>query len=165
MVFLDDHGIDYETVSPIEVLWLKWQDQRERELIAESLNFFLGARNYDMAEVRDVKVIYDKSDDTFAMGPAQFEWVTYFISQINCLTQDGRIRPATQSAKRILIEDMRDEIKRATKRKKKDELGIYQLLYGSISTQKQIKVQSMFNGIFTGMMKADKLPEDELRWT
>lgn len=193
MVFLDDHGIDYETVSPIDVLWLKWQDQRERELITESLNFFLGNRSYDMTEVRDVKVIYDKSDDTFAMGPTQFEWVTYFISQINCLTQDGRIRPATQSAKRILIEDMRDEIKRVAKQKKKDEkptsyigdsitavvygspsgvtpfnfeeLGIYQLLYGSISTQKQIKVKSMFNGIFTGMMKADKLPEDELRWT
>lgn len=193
MVFLDDNGIDYETSSPIDVLWIKWQDPKEREFIIEFLSFFLGNRDYDMAAVHDVKIIYDKTDNTFAIGPAQFEWITYFVSQINCLTQDGRINPATEGLKRILIEDMRDEIRRAKKRKKKDEkrisligdsitavvygspsgvtpfnfekLGIYQLLYGSISIQKQIKVQAMFNGIFTGMMKANKLPEDELRWT
>ena len=193
MVFLDDNGIDYETVSAIDVMWLKWQDQNERSVIVDALSFFLGDRDYDMVIVNDKKIIYDKLDQSFAIGPAQFELVTFFISQINCLSDANRIHPANKTAKRILIEDMRDKIKRLTKQKKKyekpisyigdsitavvyggssgvtpfnfEELGIYQLLYGSISIQKQIKVQSMFNGIFTGMMKADKLSAEELSWT
>ena len=45
------------------------------------------------------------------------------------------------------------------------ETHIYQLLTASRAIQRQMVVQAMLNGIYTGMLKADKISDSELRWT
>lgn len=45
-----------------------------------------------------------------------------------------------------------------------DQLPIYQLMCGGLTSHKRLRVGAMMNGIYTGMLNADKLPQDELRW-
>lgn len=203
MVWLDDMGIDYESVTPFDVFALKWLDAHKRpdqkiqlSICQDALGFFLGKRNYDLGKTEDGNfVIFDLDNPSWGIGHEVFGWIHAFIKQINCFSDAGRIKPATASAKRILIDDMRDEARRRSRKRRDEEsnsllshigdsmadviyggsgavtpfnieqIKIYQLLSGARIAHGKVRVQSVMNGIHTGMIKSDKLDEKDLRWS
>ena len=159
--------------------------------LQEALAFFFGVREYDIVTLSGTPFLIDRNDETWCMDERAFQIASEFIFQINCMERQDKIRPATPGAKRMLIEDARSEQKRRLRSKeppKREEhiasalatvlaggagtitpenfmhTCIYQLLSTSRSVQRQMVVQSMLNGIYTGMMKADKLSEEDMRW-
>lgn len=159
--------------------------------LQEALAFFFGVRDYDIVTISGTPFLIDRNDETWCMNEKAFQIATDFIFQFNCLERKDKIHPATPGAKRMLIEDARSEQKRRLRSKeppKQEEhiasalatvlaggagtitpdnfmhTCIYQLLSTSRSVQRQMVVQSMLNGIYTGMMKADKLSDEDMRW-
>ena len=45
------------------------------------------------------------------------------------------------------------------------ELKLYPMIFGAMVVQKRMRVASMMNGIYTGMLDGSKLSEEDLRWT
>lgn len=200
MVYLDDRKIDYETVTEFQVFVLRWLDAKKAkfehgdtsfDVMSDALNFFFGRHNFDVVTIEKQAFLFDADDQSWVMNEQVFDMAMEFIFEMNCLEKTDRIKPATPGHKRILIEDMRDEQKRKSRKKQPSEpvshigdaLGavlaggsgaitpttcsdthIYQLLSASRAIQRKMVVQSMLNGIYTGMMKADKITNDELRW-
>lgn len=202
MVFLDDNHIDYESVSAFRVFALRWADTKAKamknkkgaaafDFLNESLAYFFGPRQFDFETYEGRQIMIDRQDHRWFMTDEMFDMASQFITAINCMERTDKIKPATPSAKRILIEDMRSEQKRRARNKKPPErtehIGdalavvlsggagtitpsnlhnthIYQLLTTARAVQKQMVVQAMLNGIYTGMMKADKISDNDLRW-
>lgn len=206
MVWLDDQGIDYEAVTRFDVFVLRWIDAMKQSaddpsgtaasarIYSDALSFFLGPRSYQLASRGGQFWIYDMEHPDWTMGKEAYQWVSDWVEQINLIDRSGQIHPATPGAKRILIEDTRDEEKRARRKQKRRpssppeligdamaavlnggsggispfnirELSIYALLSASVSTHRKMRVGAMLNGIYTGMLPADKLAADDLRWT
>ena len=209
MVWLDDKGIDYESVSPFDVFIMRWIEAKEEyvknqfqydkmgyspaQIFQEALSFFLGARQYDISTVKSgVFCICDRDAPGWCFGEDLYDLIHNFIRLINCVTDAGKIKPGTKNAKRILIEDMRDEQRRARSKKKDNteisliaesvsafvyggnggitplsftQLHIYQLLSGAMTVNNQMRVHAMLNGIYTGMLGTKNISESELRWT
>lgn len=161
------------------------------DFMSEALEFFFGKHAFKIVVINNQILLTDAEDPTWAMNEEIFDLACNFMYDVNCLERTSRIKPATPGHKRILIEDMRDEQKRKARDKKPpepvthigDALGavlaggsgaitpancadthVYQLLSSSRAIQKKMIVQSMLNGIYTGMMKADKITNEELSW-
>lgn len=159
--------------------------------LEEALTFFFGPHKFRIIPFQGKSFLIDEEDPTWIIDDNLFNLVCDFLIQINCIERTDKIRPASPGAKKILIDDMRREQKRKAKDKKAqkpishigDALAtvlaggagaitpanyanthIYQLLASSHSIQKQMVVQAMLNGIYTGMLKADKISNDELSW-
>ena len=210
MVWLDDRHMDYEEVSPFQVFVLKWLESLEHQvrqlppgleadfspesLVQGSLSFFLGEHHFKIGQVDSIgTIIYAEDDPRVCLDKDIYELFASFVKELNCITYKDRINPATKSAKRILIEDTRDEQKKAARRKKPQEdpqsylvscaaamvyggvggitpfnyseLKLYPMIYGAMVVQKRMRVASMMNGICTGMLDGSKLSEEDLRWT
>lgn len=160
-------------------------------VLRDSLSFFFGPRHFDFSKVNGQIVIADRDDPKWMLTKEAFDLATAFIVKCNCIVRTDKINPDSPGAKKILIEDQRMEEKKRARKETKTEaverigealstvfaggagtitpdnyenIHIYQLLSTSNSVQKQMVVQSMLNGIYTGMMKADKLSDKELRW-
>ena len=161
-------------------------------VLMDSLSFFFGEHRFGFSKVGGQIVLIDLDDPKWMVSKDAFVLATEFITKCNCIVRDDKINPSSPWAKKVLIDDKRmDEKKRARKEFKKEEkaeriaeslatvfaggagtitpenydhVHIYQLLSTAHSVQRQMVVQSMLNGIYTGMMKADKLSDKELRW-
>lgn len=202
MVWLDDNGLDYEQVSPFTVFAMQWLSSEEAvikgespelplDVIQDALGFFLGRHTYKIGRLDTGLVLYAEDTPDFVMDEGIFSIFVSFLEQVNCITHEDRIKPATKSAKRILIEDMRDEQKRRRRKNTQPappsylsdclaavvyggnngvtpfnfkDLKIYQLIFGAMVTHRHMRTAAMFNGIYTGMLNTEKLPEDALRW-
>ena len=202
MVYLDDNGLDYETVSPLLVFSLRWLDAEASaykdaegafafSLMRDALRFFFGEREFRVSTREGKPILLDANDRNWRVGDDLYTVFADFLQKVHCISLSDRIRPANAMAKKILIDDMRMEQRRKKRDKKTkprvEPLGdalvaalaggshipsganhhaipIYPLLATSQAVQKKVIVQSMLNGIYTGMLKADKLPENELRW-
>lgn len=157
----------------------------------DALTFYFGNHDFDIITVNNTPFLIDRRDSSWVMNDEIFDIATDFIFHINCLERTDKIKPGNAGFKRILIEDMRAEQKRKTRDKQSNnpvthigdalnavlsggsgainpanyaETHIYQLLSASHAIQRKMVVQSMLNGIYTGMMKADKITNEELRW-
>lgn len=192
MVFLDDRGLDYETQTPFDVFCQKWDAGMDHSVICDALEFFLGKHKFSVMRLPDQRsVIYDKNNAHYAFGGQVFDYVASFISRIHCIDRTDKIQPASPSAKRILIEDMRDEQKRLLRKRPKQgeheilgplisaavyggsgaitpfnfvDLGIFQLMNAASVPQKKQRTGAILNGIYTGMLHADKIPKEDFRW-
>lgn len=209
MVWLEDHGMDYEHVTAFQVFALRWLDAQEEyikhadeynalgfrpdSIYSEALSFFFGKHKYTLRCGDNVACLMIHADAPgWHMDEGVFECAAYFIQEINCIDRSDKIHPATASAKKILIEDKRDEMKRQSKKKQDAEplqqlasatttvlfgdtgnispfdlprLSVYHLLAGAAAINKRMVVHAMLNGIHTGMIKIDKMPMEALRWT
>ena len=200
MVYLDDRGIDYESVTAFQVFFMRWTDAEKEAMIAsggsstlmrQALSFYFGQRDFKFIEYQNKLYFLDANDPLWVMDEDIFGLACEFILQLNCLSRTDKIKPANPGYKKILIEDMREQEKRKAREKKSDEpityiadalnavlsggsgsitpsnysdTHIYQLMSASQAVQRKMVVQSMLNGIYTGMMKADKISNDDLRW-
>ena len=161
-------------------------------MFTDALAFFFGAeREYEVVSIHDQVLIVDMCDQSWALNKSAFMLASEFIRTMNCVTTEGHIKPATPFAKKILIEDMRAEQKKQRLKKVEDErphqiadamasvfaggagtitpdnyrsVSIYQLLTTAHSIQRQMAVQALMHGMYSGMMKTDKITDKDLRW-
>lgn len=160
-------------------------------MLRDAMSFFFGSRHFEFASIGGQIALVDLDDPGWILTKEAFALAATFIAKCNCIVRTDQIKPGSPSAKQILLEDKRAEEKRRARKKAKEagaeriaealatvfaggagtitpdnypNIHVYQLLSTAHSVQKQMVVQSMFNGIYTGMMKADKLPDKELRW-
>lgn len=207
MVWLDDQGIDYEKTTPFNVFCTKWIDTKmkivsgnrdEKQdaafsnfLTQSALSFYFGEHDYDLKMQQNEFLIFDRKNTEWHITSQDFDVAYKFICQINRVDNTYQIKPATASAKKILIEDMRDEQRRRLKRKKKKktaeqlaecvstilysgclsspaialDCGIYFLLSGGSAIHKKMRVGSLLHGYYTGAIKADSISSEDLNWS
>lgn len=207
MVELDDMGLNYLTQTPFDVFTLKWKLAKKiygdnRELfdklhfsplknIKNALIFFLGEHEFDIAVNADGETfLVDLYNKNFIMNKEQFNLMSKFIMSINCIDTSYQIVPANESARKILIEDQRDEINRRKKYKKQnedidyigtaidivaclsgsvnylniDQYKIYQLLKSVKFKIKKDNYDHLITGIYTGNIDISKINKNELTW-
>lgn len=136
MVLLhDEYGIDYEEVDSFDVFCLRWdmldrhyRDEKEKYdaagyhplyEVAGALCFFLGEHAFALRQDGDERKLVDPDVPGYEIGRSDFNTMTAFIQLINGISHAGRINPADKNAKAFLIEQMRDEIKRAQRKRKR----------------------------------------------
>lgn len=210
MVMLDDMGLNFLEVTPYDVFIIQWDKcvdsyNKNKEIfdlykihpldnILDALSFFIKEKhdfikgNYDDGEV----CFYDKDNPKCQINKEIFNCIYEWVKSINRIDYSDRIKPADENARLILIEDMRDEIKKAQRRKKKDEnnfdhLGnimsancfggkswvtpfqindckIYWLNEGLFIDNKRTKVEHILNGIYCGTISQKDVNRQELDW-
>ena len=141
MVFLDDKGIDYETVKPFDVFCLLFNDYIERiqglanecseeqilklfqnNIYFSAFKFFFGIESFFIAKDPDGEKAIGYGEGQFLMNSDIYDYITEFVRKINGIPDGERIYPEDEWAKQILIEDEREKIKKqAKKREKGDE--------------------------------------------
>lgn len=206
MVWLNDQGIDYEKTTPFYVFCMKWLDTKQKMisgnadekndasfsnfLTKSALSFYFGDHDYDLDIKQKNFIIRDKSNDDWYITSSDFELAHQFICQVNRIDESRKIKPATESAKKILIEDMRDEQKRRMKRKKRGkkeeqlaecvasilysgcvsslsaalDCGIYLILSGGSAINKKMRVDSLLHGVYSGTVKTESISSEDLSW-
>lgn len=139
MVMLDDMGKNYLEVSPYEVFILQWdscvKNYQENKTaydsygmnpiddILNALQFFMNKKHcFKKGNYEDGTVFfYDVDDQSCQINKDIFEYIYEWVKSINNIDYSDRIKPADENARRVLIEDMRDEIKKRKRRKRKSE--------------------------------------------
>lgn len=212
MVMLDDMGKNYLEVSPYEVFVLQWNNCVENykanketydfygfnplDDILNALKFFIsGEHNFAKGNYEDGSVgFYDINDQTCQINKEIFEYIYEWVKSINKIDYSNRIKPADENARRILIEDMRDEIKKAKKRKKKksdddsdyfgnimsadcfcgngsitpfniNDCKIYWLNESLSISNKKSNADHLLDGIYHGTISSKDINKKELDWT
>jgi hypothetical protein len=175
------------------------------DYVKKALTFFLGKHNFNMSSmlfqsngktVKD-KILVDadlihkdkhgKDVCDYVITRYMFNNMSEFISEINGIDKSEQIHPQNQSYKKMLIEDMRDELKK-TKKKHNDmdysnymgkvmeavcgcgnggitvfninQVHIYQLLIGFSKFIKKNNVDHLMNGQYD----LSKISKKELDW-
>lgn len=141
MVMLDDMGKNYLEVSPYDVFILQWdncqanyQDNKlmydaygfnPLDNITQAISFFIKEECHFTKVTNDDGSIYfcDLDNPSFHINQQIFEYLYEWVKSINNIDYSDRIKPADENARRVLIEDMRDEIKKRKRRKKKSDDG------------------------------------------
>lgn len=138
MVWLDDSGVDYETISPFQLFIMRWRDLNKQYIekkeqfdqvgfnpllpLSNALSFFWGCHNFAVGVLNNtdepMDVIYDKNNPEYYITSQEFNLITDFIKLINGVDNAGdRIHPKDSVGKKILIEDQRAELKRASQKR------------------------------------------------
>ena len=142
MVFLDDKGIDYETVNSFEVFCLLFNDYIEQiqtlgnectkeqitklfqnNIYFKAFKFFLGIEGFFIAEDENGNKAVGYGDGQFLFGSYMYDYITEFVKKINGIQDSEKIYPEDEWAKQILIEDEREKLKKQAKKRElnKDE--------------------------------------------
>ena len=210
MVMLDDMGKNYLKVSPYEVFILQWDDcvksyQENKNVydsygfnpldnIVNALQFFMNEKHrFQKGHYKDgVTFFYDVDDPSCQINKEIFEYIYEWVKSINNIDYSNRIKPADENARRVLIEDMRDEIKKRKRRKKKsddtsDYLGnimsavgfcgngaftpfnmcdckIYWINESLLINNKKNHADHMLDGIYHGTISSKDINKKELDW-
>lgn len=211
MVMLDDMGKNYLEVSPYEVFVLQWDKCIENYKvnkeqydsfgfnplndIQDALNFFICGEHYFVKGNYDDGSIgfYDINDRTCQINQETYNYIYEWVKSINKIDYSNRIKPADENARRILIEDMRDEIKKAKRRKKKsdddsdyfgnimsadcfcgngsitpfniNDCKVYWLNESLSITNKKSNADHLLDGIYHGTISSKDINKKELDWT
>jgi hypothetical protein len=217
MVMLDDTGIDYETQTPFDVFLLKWNSVHKFyienkdifnqhsynpiNIIIDALCFFLGKHNFGIyySQAENFYLIIDvdsKNNDGFfnyVIDSKMYNFMVEFLTLINGIEYKDRINPKNESAKKILIEDMRDELKSLERKRKSgieeehnDTIGtainlicsesssinylnvgqykIYQLLSTLKLKIKRMNYSNLMHGVYSGTIDYKTLNKEDLNW-
>lgn len=136
MVFLDDKGIDYETVKPFDVFCLLFSDYIERiqelsnkyseeqlltlfrnNIYFSAFRFFLGIESFFIVKDHDGNKAIEYGNNQFLIDSDTYDYITEFVRKINGIPDTDKINPEDEWAKQILIEDERENIKKQAKKK------------------------------------------------
>ena len=211
MVMLDDMGKNYLETSPWEVFIIQWdncvKNYNDNKVLYDSyginplsnilnaLGFFIKeAHVFEKGNYDDGSIFFfDKNNPSCQINEEIFEFLYEWVKAINKIDYSNQIKPADENARRILIEDKRDEIKKAKRRKNKksnddsDYLGnimsancfcgnsaitpfnindckIYWLNEAlSINTKKD-NADHILDGIYHGTISSKDINKKELDW-
>lgn len=139
MVYLDDRGIDYEQSTPFEVFILLYKEYMNKlneasdlytpeqfniilnnNIYTKTFHFFLGIKSFFIGKDTDGNDVIGYGDNHFLMDSNIYNYVTEFVKKINGIHDEDRIYPEDEWAKKILIEDERERIKKQSKKHEKD---------------------------------------------
>ena len=139
MVYLDDKGIDYETVSSFDVFCLLFNDYTARiisvnenstdvtlmELFKSSIyfkafQFFMGIENFYIAKDQNSNNILAYGNSQYLMNSSMYDVIAEFVKKVNGIPDEDKIYPEDEWAKQILIEDEREKIKKQAIKAKED---------------------------------------------
>lgn len=149
MVFLDDKGIDYESVNAFDVFCLLFNDYIERiqkvsdgyteeelsillknNIYFSAFNFFFGVESFFISKDTNGNKVVGYGDGQFLMNATTYDYISEFIRKINGISESEKIYPEDEWMKQILIEDEREKLKKQAKKKQnsdedanKDRLG------------------------------------------
>lgn len=130
MVMLDDMGKNYLKVSPYEVFVWQWDNciksyQENEQIynayglnplqnITKALSFFIKEEHSFSKNIyKDgTACFFDINNPVCQINKEIFKFIHEWVKAINHIEYTNRINPADENARRILIEDMRDEIKK-----------------------------------------------------
>ena len=140
MVYLDDKGIDYETIKPFDVFCLLFNDYLDKikklsnECCQEQLmilfqsniyfiafKFFLGVDNFFIVKDTDGNSVICYGDNQFLINSDTYDYITEFIRKINGIPDTEKIYPEDEWAKQILLEDERERLKKQARKREKSE--------------------------------------------
>lgn len=210
MVMLDDMGKNYMEVSPYEVFILQWdncianykenQDKYDSygvnplDNIINALQFFMVEEHFfQKGSYQDGTIcFYDVNDHSCQINKEIFDCIYEWVKSINNIDYSNRIHPADENARRVLIEDMRDEIKKFQKRKKKkddnfdyfgnimsaisfcgngsitpfniNDCKIYWLNESLSISNRKSNVDHILDGIYHGTISSKNINKKELDW-
>lgn len=211
-IWLDDLGLNYLKVTPFDILLYKWNEAIEDyktnkdeydskginplSFIIEPLKFFLGKEHdFTIGKISGTEefVLVDKNDDKYLIGANDFYIISKFIQEINCISFSSQMHPHTESARKMVITRMREEVEYKQRFHKNDEdenkdvigsmmnavmyggngginpfnindIKIYQLYAAFSIIQKHDLSHNLYSGIYHGTLKADSVGEEELDW-
>lgn len=151
MVFLDDKGIDYETVNSFDVFCLLFDDYIERlqilsneyseeqvtkllqnNIYFSAFKFFLGIESFFISKDENGNKVIGYDDGKFLMESTIYDYITEFVRKINGIQDSEKIYPEDEWAKQILIDDEREKIKRQARKREKDEEEINKNRLGNL---------------------------------
>ncbi len=210
MVMLDDMGKNYLETSPYEVFVLQWDNclaeyQKNKSIydaygfspldnIIQAVSFFLKkeCQLTKTANENGVVFFYDPDNPSFQINNEIFDYLYDWVKSINNIDYSDRIKPADENARRVLIEDMRDEIKKRKRRKKKSDSDpdffgnlmsavcfcgngsitpynlkdckIYWLNKSLAINNKKSHADHILNGIYHGTISSKDINKRELDW-
>lgn len=140
MVYLDDKGIDYETIKPFDVFCLLFNDYLDKikklsnECSQEQLmilfqsniyfiafKFFLGVDNFFIVKDTDGNSVICYGDNQFLINSDTYDYITEFIRKINGIPDTEKIYPEDEWAKQILLEDERERLKKQARKRENSE--------------------------------------------
>lgn len=139
MVFLDDHGVDYETVNSFEVFVLLYseymnkiislQDEMSEDKISYLLHnniytrtfkFFFGIDDFYIANDEDGNTVIAYGNGNFLFDKDTYKYIEEFIKRINGMPEIDKIYPEDNIAKQILLEDERAKLKNKAKKEQNE---------------------------------------------
>jgi hypothetical protein len=146
MVYLDDKGIDYETVTPYQVFVMRFKDRMKiyeeyhkynpnedikeailNDIYFRTFKFFFGVEKIAIAQLSETETAV-VSGDLFLFDEESYNYIFDFIKSMNGIPEIDKIYPEDEWAKQILIEDERERLKKQAKKadednSNKDRLG------------------------------------------
>lgn len=212
MVVLDDMGINYMDITPFDVLIITWKKINEEYAktkkvdeennifptnpINIALNFFMQEDHvFAMGTYQEdgSPCLYDINNRSCQINREIYDYIYEWIKGINNVQFQNRINPADENARRILIEDMRDEIKKANRKnnKKKDDVDSFGGLLEGVSfggngvitpfnlmsskvywinaalsiDNKKSHASHLLDGLYHGTIRSKDIKNEELDWT
>ncbi len=211
MVMLDDLDKDFMNITPFEVFIIQWEkheaDYKNNKQFYDELNFhptnfIVNALNFFMTEKHDFALshyqdgspcLYDINNTDCQINKETFEYIYQWLKSINKIDYSNRINPADENARKILIEDTRNELKKAVKRKKKKEADteyignllsavsfggnsaitpfnlnkckIYWIFEAFSVDSKKSNASHLLDGIYHGTISSKEINKKELDWS
>lgn len=195
MVMLDDMGLNYLSLSPFDVFILQWKAEHHSQLLLPALNFFLmGNFDFTLSKYESGEpCLSDKNNPACQINREIFEYLHAWLKSIHQIDTKNHIKPADENARRILIEDTRDAIKKAHRKKKgTDDTNSY---IGSLMSavafggngvitpfnirecklfwifeafrveNKKLNAGHLLDGIYHGTISSKDINKQELDWT
>lgn len=151
MVMLDDMGKNFLEVTPFEIFVMQWNNNIQQyeqnkemydKLNAHPLNivlsalelFVVGEHNFVLSSYEDGEpCLVDKNDTTYQINEKIFNCLCEWLKAIHKIDYSNRIKPADENARKILVDDMRDEIKKAKRRNKDSHKDAVEYIGGLMS--------------------------------
>ena len=213
MVYLDDKNIDYEKATDFDVFVLLFNDYINEfqkfysscsseesqkmfmnNIFFKAFDFFLGIKSFFIVTNPDGSNLIVNGEKQVIMDSRTYDYVTEFVKKMNGIPDIEKIYPEDEWAKKILIEDEREKLKKqSTKNREnensnKDRLGnlisvatwacnggvtpfnrnqlhMYDLIDGLHRTDKLLNYKNTMVGLYSGCVDKKKINFKELPWS
>lgn len=213
MVYLDDKNIDYEKATDFDVFVLLFNDYINEfqkfysscsseesqkmfmnNIFFKAFDFFLGIKSFFIVTNPDGSNLIVNGEKQVIMDSRTYDYVTEFVKKMNGIPDIEKIYPEDEWAKKILIEDEREKLKKqSTKNREnensnKDRLGnlisvatwacnggvtpfnrnqlhMYDLIDGLHRTDKILNYKNTMVGLYSGCVDKKKINFKELHWS
>lgn len=213
MVYLDDKNIDYEKATDFDVFVLLFNDYINEfqkfysscsseesqkmfmnNIFFKAFDFFLGIKSFFIVTNPDGSNLIVNGEKQVIMDSRTYDYVTEFVKKMNGIPDIEKIYPEDEWAKKILIEDEREKLKKqSTKNREnensnKDRLGnlisvatwacnggvtpfnrnqlhMYDLIDGLHRTDKLLNYKNTMVGLYSGCVDKKKINFKELHWS
>lgn len=193
MVFLDDIGKNFMETSPFDVFMLQWEQPFPTNFVDDALQLFITEKHHFVkSQYADGSFCLAATDNTDCQITREiYEYLCEWVKAINKINDDDQIHPADESARQILIEDMRQELKKRQKKtdtKPTNRIGnlmsavafggngtitpfnlpkckLYWIFEAFHVENKKANASHILDGLYHGTLNSKDVNQEELDWT